>query len=93
MTARSNIKVARRVLSVGALALAAVTFALPVGAMPKQTPYQECVAHCWHGDAVCLEQCRFWYGTTTTKKAAVSRARRPVAGTGAPARPTGLHHR
>lgn len=80
----------RLLISVGALALAAVTFALPVDAKPKQTPYQECVANCYHGDAVCFEQCRFWFGTTN-KKAAVSRARRPVAGTGAPSRATHLH--
>lgn len=91
MTARPNIRIARTVLSVGAFALAAVAFALPVGAKPKQTPYQECVANCYHGDAICFEQCRFWFGTTTKK--AVSRARRPVTGTSAPTRPTGLHHR
>jgi hypothetical protein len=92
MTARPNISMARTMLSAGALALAAVTSALPVGAKPKQTPYEECVANCYRGDAVCFEQCRFWFGTTT-KKAAVSKARRPVAGTRAPARLTRLHHR
>ncbi len=90
MTARSSIKMARTVLSVGALALAAVAFALPVGAKPKQTPRQVCEAQCTKGDAVCVENCVFW-STTMKKKATVSRAPRPVAGTGAPARPTHTH--
>ncbi len=90
MTARSNIKGLWTVLSVGALALAAVTFALPVDAKPK-TPRQQCISECYPGDAICVENCVFWSRTTKKKAVVTLPARGPIAGTGAPARPTQLH--
>lgn len=95
MIVRSSSRMARTVLSVGALTLAAVIFGFPVSAKPKTTGYQMCAGQCQLGQQSCFATCRcIWKGDLNacpgaTKRAAI--ARRPITGTGAPSRSTHLH--
>jgi hypothetical protein len=90
MVVRRNSWSARTVISVGTLTLAAVIFAFPVDARPA-TPYQRCSGSCRIGNPSCFLYCRCIYKndcSTTTKKAFISPAPRPVTRTGAPEPPT-----
>jgi hypothetical protein len=87
MIIRLNGRTARMALSLGALALTAVVFAVPVGARPNPTPRQWCMSRCHIGEHACFQYC----DTVFPKKASISPARRPITRTVAPAPSTHLH--